>query len=233
MGASRPTRERKIVSKSLSPAKLRKWAQRFARAGLPELARSGLLLNAVNPWSLRAGWEIVAADLAAAGRRLGDDAAAAPLVLRMYNLSGLGREASAPRLFDTVVAGRRGQRYIEFRDSGAVCAAELGLLRPDGALERLAWAGPLALPSNGARHPAPPPRGLARWMDGLRKGRADDDHWRIVRLDSAPPHATAIVPGHEPAAPSDDRFAPRVVAASAALRTGAAAGTAGSGGGSR
>lgn len=230
MVAVRSSRGKRAFPHSLSPAQLRHWAERFARAGPPELDVSSLLLTPVSPWSLRAGWVITPADLEAAEARLGPNAAA-PLILRLHNLTGLGRDPSPPGVYDTVVAGRQGQRYLEFRSAGSVCAAELGLLRPDGGLERLALAEPLALPANGTPCAAPPPRALARWVDRLRQGCAGEETWRVVRLDSAP--AAGVSVPALPAPPSPAPALPRVVVTSAALTAGAPGAAGGSGGGAR
>ena len=126
----------------LPPERIRRTLDRIARKAPgthPSESATSLWLSAVAPGRLHAAWHILKSDLAAALREV--PASHPPLVLRVYRLTA-GDASSG--WFDRVVDGIEGRRTVEVRDETGAFGAELGLLRPDGRLRRLALAGPAA-----------------------------------------------------------------------------------------
>lgn len=133
------------------------WLRRVAdevRAAFPRPPTgSELVLIDVDPRHIHAFWTVSPAQADAARRQLGAEEPAAPMVLRVRELSPGGEAGAA---FDVEVAGLQGQCYVDIWDEPRRYCGEIGLRSPGGGLVPLARANPVELPALGPAVDAPP-----------------------------------------------------------------------------
>jgi hypothetical protein len=112
-------------------------------------------LIARDPGTLFTYWEVTDAGLADARGHLGADAEGAHLVLRIFTVSGDGRDTR-----DVALDGTRGRRYLSAQRSGVLVRAAVGLVSPAGLFAPVAHSSTVRVPP---AEPAPPSH--VEWME--------------------------------------------------------------------
>lgn len=130
-----------------TPEELRRIAEEVTRAFPPRRTGTELVLMEIDPRRAHAYWHVEAADYDHAVR--GADEAQPPLVVRMYDISGIQFDGQNARdSFDVQVQGLQGHWYVDLFAEGRTYTAELGLRRADGSLVRLARANTIRTPAS-------------------------------------------------------------------------------------
>ena len=142
-------------SNQLMPEELQAIAGEISKAFEPEIKTSSLLLLPIDPHRAHANWHIESADLDDARTRAGADA---PLVLRLYDITGIAFNGSNARdVVDTTVSGAEGQAALNVWHSGRTYVADLGVRRADGHLQMLARSGEIHIAPAVRWQPSAPP----------------------------------------------------------------------------
>lgn len=132
-------------SSALTPEELRAVASEIAASFPPPRTGTELVLLEISPHRAHAYWHIDLDDYRRAAEACGDPCP--PLILRIHDITGLPPEASqAHSSFDVQVQGLQGHWYVDLWRDGRTYIGELGLRRPDGALEPLARSNPVSTP---------------------------------------------------------------------------------------
>lgn len=109
-----------------------------------EVSGTHLLLVDVDPHRARAFWSIEPAWLAQARAHAGSDA---PMVLRVYDITGSSPDAWAPdQVFDVEVQGLQGSWFVDMWRHERTFVADLGLLTHEGGLVPLARSNEISTP---------------------------------------------------------------------------------------
>lgn len=150
-----------------------------------------LALLEVDPNRLHAYWSVQPADVEAARKRLGADAADAPMVLRLFEVDGEDRRR--PRTaFDVEVQGHQAGTYVDVFADARRYGADLGFKAANGGLVALAGAPPVTLPTPLAAAPeAEPP---AQTEPPPVPEPATPDPFPYPDADGTPPGGTAPAP---------------------------------------
>src|SRR5205085_360124 len=118
-------------------------------------------LLAQSPWNLYVYWEVTPDGRAAARSRLGEEAHAARLVLRLYSVGiGMTAETVTKEERDIDLDWDHGQRFIEAPRPGMRAGIAVGLRAPSGAFAPIAHSRPVMVPPA-----APSPEGAVEWME--------------------------------------------------------------------
>lgn len=98
-----------------------------------------VVLMVVDPHHVHAYWHVRPEDMEAARRQMGADAAHAPMVLRLYDITLIDfSKTPAHGYFDAQVHGLQNNWYVELWQDSKSYVADLGLRRPDGSVVALA-----------------------------------------------------------------------------------------------
>ena len=131
---------------TMSSETLRQVAEEVRTAFPRRLHAPELVLIDVDPRHLHAFWTLHAATVDSARQALKRDGSAAPMVLRIYEVSASGSDGAA---FDVEVVGLQGRCYVDIWDEPRRYRGELGLRRPDGEFVSLAGSSAIELPPTG------------------------------------------------------------------------------------
>ncbi|MCB1070439.1 MAG: DUF4912 domain-containing protein [Verrucomicrobia bacterium] len=123
---------------------MKKTAQAVAEETPLEVSGTRLLLVDVDPHRARAFWSIEPARLEQARAHAGLDA---PMVLRVYDITGSSPDAWAPnQVFDVEVQGLQGSWFVDMWRHERTFVADLGLLTREGGLISLARSNEISTP---------------------------------------------------------------------------------------
>lgn len=127
------------------PDELRRIAEGISAEFPPPRLGTELVLLDVDPRRAHAYWNIDPEDFADA--RLDAGQPDAPLVLRMYDVTGVMFDGSnAHEVFDHEIQGLQGHWYLDLFKHGRTYVAEIGFRRSDGSLAFLARSNEVRTP---------------------------------------------------------------------------------------
>jgi hypothetical protein len=133
-----------------------------------------VILMPQDPWYLFAYWEVTPAGRAGARSQLGDEAHAARLVLRLYDVHATDAGVIESQ-HDVELDWDHGRRYLSAPQSGARASCAVGLRAPSGAFAPIAHSALVRVP------PAQPyPEGPVEWMEVLPVRRGGREYEPIV-----------------------------------------------------